>query len=133
MGFFTDPSKADTDGDGINDREEVESGTNPLIPDAFFEGDEDRDGWKDETEVLFGSSPDDANSVPTFELKLNILEGNQLELLFPGEKGTRYVVQTSSDMKAWATLTKLIIGQGNTINERFSISGELGFFRIQME
>ena len=98
-----------------------------------FIGDTDKDGWKDETEVLFGSSPNDAKSVPTFKLKLNVLEGDQLELLFPGGKGTRYVVQTSDDMKTWVTLTKLIIGQGNTISERFSISGGLGFYRIQKE
>ena len=41
-----------------------------------FAGDTDKDGWKDETEVLFGSSPDDAKSVPAFELKLNVLEGD---------------------------------------------------------
>ena len=98
-----------------------------------FAGDTDKDGWKDETEVLFGSSPDDAKSVPAFELKLNVLEGDQLELLFPGGKGTRYVVQTSDDMKTWVTLTKLIIGQGNTISERLSISGGLGFYRIQKD
>ena len=93
----------------------------------------DKDGWKDETEVLFGSSPDDAKSVPAFKLELNVLEGDQLELLFPGEKGTRYVVQTSDDMKTWVTLTKLIIGQGKTVSERFSIAGGLGFYRIQRE
>ena len=98
-----------------------------------FAGDTDKDGWKDETEVLFGSSPDNAKSVPAFKLELNVLEGDQLELLFPGEKGTRYVVQTSDDMKTWVTLTKLIIGQGNTISERFSISEGLGFYRIQRE
>ena len=59
--------------------------------------------------------------------------GDQLELLFPGGKGTRYVVQTSDDMKTWVTLTKLIIGQGNTISERLSISGGLGFYRIQKD
>ena len=98
-----------------------------------FIGDTDKDGWKDETEVLFGSSPDNAKSVPAFKLELNVLEGDQLELLFPGEKGTRYVVQTSDDMKTWLTLTKLIIGQGKTVSERFSISGGLGFYRIQRE
>ena len=96
-----------------------------------FAGDTDKDGWKDETEVLFGSSPDDAKSVPAFELKLNVLEGDQLELLFPGEKRARYSVQTSDDMKNWLSLEKVIIGQGNTISERFSISGGLGFYRIR--
>ena len=98
-----------------------------------FAGDTDKDGWKDEAEVLFGSSPDNAKSVPAFKLKMNVLEGDQLELLFPGEKRARYSVQTSDDMKNWLSLEKLIIGQGNTISERFSISGGLGFYRIQRE
>ena len=126
-----DPTNPDTDGDGILDGDE-EGAICETIIDPFI-GDTDKDGWKDETEVLFGSSPDNAKSVPAFKLKLNVLEGNQLELLFPGEKGTRYVVQTSDDMKTWVTLIKLIIGQGNTISERFSISGGLGFYRIQRE
>ena len=98
-----------------------------------FAGDTDKDGWKDETEVLFGSSPDNAKSVPAFKLKMNVLEGDQLELLFPGEEGARYSVQTSDDMKTWLSLEKLIIGQGDTISERFSISGGLGFYRIREE
>ena len=98
-----------------------------------FAGDTDKDGWKDETEVLFGSSPDDAKSVPAFKLKMNVLEGDQLELLFPGEKRARYSVQTSDDMKNWLSLEKVIIGQGETVSERFSISGGLGFYRIQRE
>ena len=98
-----------------------------------FAGDTDKDGWKDETEVLFGSSPDNAKSVPAFKLKMNVLGGDQLELLFPGEEGDRYSVQTSDDMKTWLSLEKLIIGQGDTISERFSISGGLGFYRIREE
>jgi len=108
-------------------------GFSVVVRENPFAGDTDKDGWKDETEVLFGSSPDDSNSVPVFELKLNVLQGDQLELLFPGEKGTRYVVQASDDMKTWMTLTKLIIGQGKTVSERFSIAGGLGFYRIQRE
>ena len=98
-----------------------------------FAGDTDKDGWKDETEVLFGSSPDNAKSVPAFKLKMNVLGGDQLELLFPGKEGARYSVQTSDDMKTWLSLEKLIIGQGDTISERFSISGGLGFYRIREE
>jgi len=95
--------------------------------------DTDKDGWKDKTEVLFGSSPDNAKSVPAFKLKMDVLEGDQLELLFPGEKGARYSVQTSDDMKNWLLLEKLIIGQGKTVSERFSISAGLGFFRVKRE
>ena len=33
-------------------------------------------------------------------------------------------------MKGWVSLEKLIIGQGDTIRERFQVSGDVGFFRI---
>jgi hypothetical protein len=62
VGYSTDPAKADTDGDGIDDREEVDSGTNPLIPDVFFEGDEDRDGWK-KTSGINGFVPESTSSL----------------------------------------------------------------------
>ena len=130
IGYPTDPAKADTDGDGVNDKEEVDSGSNPLVVDQFFIGDKDRDGWQDETEILFGSSPSDLGSVPAFELKMNLIEGGQLQVLFPGEKDVGYTIQYSSDMRDWISLEKLIIGQGNTVRESFEMSGDVGFIRI---
>ena len=132
-GYPTDPTKADTDGDGINDKEEVDTGTNPLVVDQFFEGDDDRDGWKNETEVLFGSSPSDPESVPAFEIKIQVVEEGQLEVLFPGEKDVNYTLQISQDMQNWLSLEKLIIGQGDTNRERFQVSGDVGFFRVIKE
>ncbi|MDE0571288.1 MAG: hypothetical protein OSB44_11440, partial [Verrucomicrobiales bacterium] len=84
--------------------------------------DTDGDGYADDCEILFRSSPNNAESVPAFKIKMNVLEGNRLELLFPGEKRTLYSVQTSDDMKIWLSLEKLIIGQGDTVQEIFSIS-----------
>ena len=129
-GYPTDPTKADTDGDGVNDKEEVENGTNPLLAEDLFEGDEDRDGWQDETEILFGSSPSDPESVPAFELKLQEEQRGEVQVLFPGEKGVSYTIQLSSDLENWSSLKKLIIGEGATISESFQISGGAGFFRI---
>ena len=74
IGTFTDPAKADTDGDGLSDRAEITiHGTNPLNPDTdgdgLFDGDEiavsanphvpdtDGDGLQDGTETEFGSDP----------------------------------------------------------------------------
>ena len=38
----------------------------------FFDGYFVLYGWQDETEVLFGSSPNDPASVPAFALKVNV-------------------------------------------------------------
>jgi hypothetical protein len=43
--YHTNPASADTDGDGLSDKEELERGTNPLNPDS------DGDGLKDGDEV----------------------------------------------------------------------------------
>lgn len=78
-------------------------------------------------------NPPTKHSVPAFKLKLNVLEGNQLELVFHGEDGAKYFVQTSDDMKTWRTHMIMFIGQGNAISQKFSISAGLGFYRIQRE
>ena len=109
------------------------AGFSVVVRKNSFAGDTDKDGWKDETEVLFGSSPDNAKSVPEFKLKTNVVEGGQLEVLFPGEKAARYTIQLSSDMKDWISLKKLIIGQGEVVQERFQISDNMGYFRILKE
>lgn len=74
IGMFTDPTKADTDGDGLSDRAEISvHGTNPLNPDTDGDGlgdgeeiasstnphipDTDGDGLQDGTETEFGSDP----------------------------------------------------------------------------
>jgi hypothetical protein len=53
----TNPLKADTDGDGLTDGQEVqEYGTNPL------ERDTDKDGWGDASEIEKGTNPNAADS-----------------------------------------------------------------------
>src|SRR6266508_4426713 len=47
----TDPNKAYTDGDGLNDLRERDFGTNPLRADS------DRDGLNDGREVIIGTNP----------------------------------------------------------------------------
>lgn len=53
----TDPAKADTDGDGLDDKKEVDLDTDPLLPDT------DEDGYTDFEENHAGSDPLDAASV----------------------------------------------------------------------
>jgi hypothetical protein len=80
----TDPTKSDTDGDGLSDGAEVHTyGSNPLNPDTDVDGlrdgrevalgtlltgfgsnDSDSDGFPDSTEVLYGSNPTNSASMP---------------------------------------------------------------------
>ncbi len=78
----TDPQKADTDGDGLTDGAEVNTHhTNPLSADTDRDGltdgaevniyktnplaaDTDADGWPDRQELLLGSDPLNATSIP---------------------------------------------------------------------
>ena len=60
----TDPKKADTDGDGVNDGDEVKNGTDPLKADTPEEPvkDSDGDGVTDEQEAADGTDPNKADS-----------------------------------------------------------------------
>jgi uncharacterized protein (DUF1800 family) len=55
----TNPLMKDTDGDGLTDAEEVRLGTNPLLADT------DGDGVSDAVEVRLGTNPKNASSKPT--------------------------------------------------------------------
>jgi hypothetical protein len=55
--YHTDPNKADTDGDGHADREEILHGYNPLGPGLLQESDFDKDELSDRLELLFGTDP----------------------------------------------------------------------------
>jgi hypothetical protein len=54
----TDPTKLDTDYDGLSDCYEVDASLNPINPDS------DGDGYSDGDEVAAGSSPHDSTSIP---------------------------------------------------------------------
>ena len=114
---LNDDREEDADGDGLTEAQEED-----IYGTSDTNADTDGDGYADDCEILFRSSPNNAESVPAFNVKMNVLEGDQFELLFPGKKGTLYSVQTSNDMKTWLSLEKLIIGQGDTVQEIFSIS-----------
>jgi len=98
-----------------------------LIEDPL---DVDRDGWQDETEIIFGSTPSDPESVPAFKMIVQKFENGQFQVLFPGEKDVSYTIQISSNLKDWIVLGDPIIGNGNIVRECFKISGNTSFLRI---
>ena len=60
--YLTDPMKADTDGDGVDDGQEVYDGTNPTDPSSSSNGadrkDSDSDGLYDDDETnVYGTDP----------------------------------------------------------------------------
>ena len=59
--------------------------------------------------------------------------GGEIEILFPGEKATRYTIQISSDMTDWVSLEKIIIGKGESVREKFETSRGFEFFRVLKE
>ena len=83
---LTDPNLQDTDGDGVNDGQEVTDGTNPLVADSDGDGlddgdektratnpilaDTDGDSFSDGYEVQNSSDPKSNTSFPTYTLTL---------------------------------------------------------------
>ena len=67
----TDPSNADTDNDGLNDGAEITAKTDPTDPDT------DGDGYMDGIEVVNGSDPNDDDSTPPPLLAYYDFEGDQ--------------------------------------------------------
>ena len=98
-----------------------------LIEDPL---DVDRDGWQDETEIIFGSTPSDPESVPAFKMIVQKFENGQFQVLFPGERDVSYTIQISSNLKDWIVLGDPIIGNGNIVRECFKIAGNTRFLRI---
>ena len=60
--YGTDPKRADTDGDGMDDGWEVAHGLNPLVNDANL--DTDGDGFSNLVEHKAGTDPQSAGSTP---------------------------------------------------------------------
>ena len=97
----------------------------------FPVNDKDQDGWTDETEMQFGSNPEDVSSTPEFQLKIEVNDNNEIELLFPGAKDETYEIQLSDDLKNWLSLEALIIGNGETIRKSFPVINNSQFYRIK--
>ena len=88
-------------------------------------------GWNDETEIRFGSNPENPSSTPEFQMQIEFNETNGIELLFPGAKGETYEIQLSDDLKNWLSQEALIIGNGETIRKSFPVINNSQFYRIK--
>ena len=87
----TDPVMADSDDDGLNDGDEISAGTDPL------NGDSDGDGYPDGAEADAGSDPTDASDLlyeggwPFNAFKDDIEGGDITAKLKKGEIAARYI------------------------------------------
>lgn len=116
----TDPSKFDTDGDGLSDREEV----HVTLSDPNKK-DTDGDGFLDGAEVLAGKNPLDPNSKPEpLEIRTAV------ELTINTEVGKSYQIEWTTNFADWTALPEIIAGDGTPKTRFLSTREHLGrFFR----
>ena len=122
---------SDRDGDGISDRVEINTGSDPENPDT------DGDEWNDGDEINLGFSPLSATNTPRFLLTVSVSPGldgvEQISVSFPAKSGKTYSIEESTDMRRWKTRESGIIGTGNTIQRDFTTEGTETFLRAREE
>jgi len=107
----TNPSKADTDGDGLNDWDEIHiHGTDPNRADT------DGDGFLDLTEINAGKSPTNASETPDALIEAR----TAIEITFYTHVGTLYRIEWSTDLTTWTPFSEIITGDGNAITRFYS-------------
>jgi hypothetical protein len=126
----TDPLKADTDGDGLSDGDEVNIyHTNPLLADS------DSDSQTDRLEITAGTDP--TNSVSAFKITgLWVGTNNTVDLQWSGATDRLYRVNRSTALTSSAYTTLI----NNFPSNRFSAVGQssgvtnsTGFFWIELD
>ena len=112
--YSTDPLNPDTDNDGIIDGLEVANNLNPLIDDALNDVDGDR--YPNIFEVLKGSNPQDAQSLPLADAVIDPDNGN-----YP-------TIQSGIDMVS--DDYDIVLVKAGTYSERLSVSSTPFFLLI---
>ena len=122
-GYGTNPNNADTDGDGLSDRVEIQVYlTNALVKDT------DGDGFEDGFEVSTGFNPAQANSSPDSVSTI----GNAVGFRFNAGLGLSYRIEDSTDLQNWNTLESPIIGAGSVVTRFYFIEGQpKRYFRVK--
>ena len=99
------------------------------LPD-LFDPDDDNDGQTDVDEGAFGSDAFDASSRFTAVLARAVAPPHGLELSFPGARGIRYTVESSTTLSGWKEQASHV-GNGQTIVVPLSSAGSRMFFRVR--
>jgi hypothetical protein len=110
----------DPDEDHLTNKDEYESGTDPM------QADTDGDGFRDDTELRTGSNPLDKNSVPIRSLTIAV---QQVRVEFPAAAGLKYRVESSPDFMSWQWVEE-VTGAGEMARRIYNIEGEHLYFRV---
>ncbi len=121
----TSPTNRDSDGDDLDDGEEVLVRlSDPNIADT------DEDGFLDGYEVATGKSPVDALDKPALVAEVR----TAIEFTFPAAVGKTYRIEDSTDLATWATVETGIVGAGNQVQRFYSTrSTSKRYFRVEEE
>lgn len=148
------PEFPDTDGDGIEDPYETNTGTyispsntgtDPANPDTDGDGirdgqevtqymtnpnlaDTDGDGFNDLAEIQTGNSPTDPAERPDAVIEVR----TAVEFAFYSKAGARYQVEWSLDAQTWERFPEIITGDGSRITRFYSVRDvPIRFFRVR--
>ena len=129
--YFTDPDNPDTDGDGLNDGDEIAAGTDPNNPDSdgdlLSDGDEvhlygtdplladsDGDGYLDPHEITLGLDPTDPSDIPSY---VHVLEADFQACAVEEDTGTANVALGTA-IGVWGGLPNYVpMGEGMAIRD----------------
>jgi hypothetical protein len=122
---------ADTDGDGLSDGIELALGLNPFDPKA----DTDGDTMNDAVEVLRAhTNPNDARDVLGVVSMTEAPAGAVFMMTWDGKAGVQYKVQMSYDANTWLDVPgALYAGAGKTLSfteKNPGINGQVRYYRI---
>lgn len=118
----TDPEKADSDGDTLDDWTEITKHlTDPNKADS------DGDGFPDATEIAAGKSPTNSAETPDALMELR----TAVELTFYSQIGATYQIESSIDLQTWTPQSELIRGDGSIVTRLISIRGQANrYYRV---
>jgi hypothetical protein len=128
--YSTDPTRVDSDEDGLGDFHELSVyNSNPNSRDS------DRDGFEDGFEIANGTMPSEASSLPEVFLEIALTEffsTPTIDLNFKSPVGGILVVEKSENLTAWEAV-QFLSGEGreSTVVIPRTLN-KAGYFRIRI-
>jgi endonuclease/exonuclease/phosphatase family metal-dependent hydrolase len=92
------------------------------------DADDDNDALSDAAERVFGTDPLDAGS--RFVQRIEAGAGGELALVFPAASGRTFLVEASTDLSRWLTLSSHA-GNGTSLRIPLARAGAARFYRIR--